>query len=147
MSKLDVSCTESFEQLPQCDWSREFLGYPTRPLYEAVIGNALNAAFGDRRFQPLQRDELPRIELEISALTPPHEVPSYEAIVIGKHGVLLSKDGRRAVFLPQVAPNQRWDRPKTLEQLSLKAGLPADAWKEQARFKVFEAIVFAEGHV
>jgi AMMECR1 domain-containing protein len=31
-----------------------------------------------------------------------------------------------------------------LTQLSLKAGLPADAWKEGASFLVFQADVFGE---
>jgi AMMECR1 domain-containing protein len=31
-----------------------------------------------------------------------------------------------------------------LTRLSLKAGLPADAWKEGANFLVFQAVVFSE---
>jgi len=53
--------------------------------------------------------------------------------------------GRSAVFLPQVAPEQGWDIATTLTHLSVKAGLPGDAWmSEAAEFYVFEAIVFAE---
>jgi AMMECR1 domain-containing protein len=48
------------------------------------------------------------------------------------------------VFLPQVAPEQGWDLETTLQNLSLKAGLPADAWKEGASFQVFQADVFGE---
>jgi AMMECR1 domain-containing protein len=54
------------------------------------------------------------------------------------------KAGRSAVFLPQVAPEQGWDVETMLSHLSLKAGLPKDAWREGARFEVFEAIVFGE---
>jgi AMMECR1 domain-containing protein len=46
--------------------------------------------------------------------------------------------------LPQVAPEQGWDRETTLRHLAQKAGLPADAWKK-AEFQVYEAIVFTEG--
>jgi AMMECR1 domain-containing protein len=71
-------------------------------------------------------------------------VPSPEQIEMGRHGVVLSKGGRRAVFLPQVATETGWDRDRFLSQLSLKAGLSADAWREGARFEVFTAQVFGE---
>ena len=118
--------------------------FPSRPLYKTVIANALNAAFNDPRFRPVTASEINELQIEISMLTPPHPVPSYEDISIGKHGVLLNKEGRRAVFLPQVAPEQGWDLTTTLEHLSEKAGLEKDAWKKGASFEVFEAVVFHE---
>jgi AMMECR1 domain-containing protein len=33
---------------------------------------------------------------------------------------------------------------ETLSSLSMKAGLPPDAWKEGASFKVFESVVLSE---
>lgn len=118
--------------------------FPERALYEAVLGNAINAAFRDYRFPQLTPDELPKISIEISALTPPAPVNSYEDIVVGKHGVLLTKGSNRAVFLPQVAPEQGWDRDTMLNHLAMKAGMPKEAWREGAKFEVFEAIVFGE---
>lgn len=116
-----------------------------RPLYEAVTGRAVDAAFRDPRFQQLQPSEFKRIEIEISALTPSHPVSSWKEIIIGKHGMTLTKDGRSAVFLPQVAPEQGWTLEETLTYLARKAGLPPDAWRaEDAKFTVFEAIVFRE---
>ena len=44
-------------------------------------------------------------------------------IVVGRDGVLLSKEGRSAVFLPQVATEQGWNREEMLDNLCLKAGL------------------------
>ena len=119
--------------------------FPCQPLYRSVFSNALNAAFGDRRFSPLQKDELDDITIEISALTRPRSVPSSDKIQIGIDGMVLNKAGRSAVFLPQVAPEQGWDLNKTLTQLSMKAGLAADDWKEGASFLVFGADVFGEG--
>jgi AMMECR1 domain-containing protein len=58
--------------------------------------------------------------------------------------VFLTKDGRRAVFLPQVATEQGWDRATMLEHLSRKAGLPSDAWRRGATFEVFTAWIFGE---
>ena len=76
----------------------------------------------------------------------PRPVASSEDIVIGKHGIILEKDGRKAVFLPQVAVEQSWELEETLSHLSRKAGLSADAWKDGASFSVFEAVVFGEAH-
>ncbi len=119
--------------------------FPERPLYEAVIGNAVSAAFQDPRFKQLESEELAKVSIEITVLTPPQPVSGYTDIVLGKHGILLSKNDRRAVFLPQVAPEQGWDLDQTLSHLSLKAGLASDDWKTGASFEVFEGIVFHEG--
>jgi AmmeMemoRadiSam system protein B/AmmeMemoRadiSam system protein A len=119
--------------------------YPSQPLYKSVLMNSLNAAFGDRRFGPLQEDEFDDITIEISALTKPIAVPSPDKIRIGIDGMVLNKAGRSAVFLPQVAPEQGWDLDKTLTQLSMKAGLAADDWKQGSSFLVFQADVFSEG--
>ena len=118
--------------------------FPQRPLYKSVIYNALNAAFNDRRFPQLDMAECNDITIEISTLTPPEPVESAEQIRIGIDGIVLKKDGRSAVYLPQVAPEQGWNLEQTLTNLSLKAQLPEDAWKEGARFLVFQADVFSE---
>ena len=118
--------------------------FPRCPLYKSVIANAFNAAFRDRRFRPVSIAECNDIAIEISALTSPRPVESADEIRIGIDGVVLSKNGHSAVYLPQVAPEQGWDVEQTLTNLSLKAKLPKDAWKEGASFLVFQAIVFGE---
>jgi AmmeMemoRadiSam system protein A len=118
--------------------------FPMRALYKAVIDHAIDAGVNDRRFRPVTEADLPLLHYEISALTQPAPVASYNDIALGKHGIVLDKDGRSAVFLPQVPGEQGWDLPTTLTHLSQKAGLPLDAWKEGASFTVFEAIVFGE---
>jgi len=118
--------------------------FPRRPLYKSVIGNAINAAVNDRRFRPVTIDECNDITIEISALTAPKPISSADEIRIGIDGVVLNKDGRSAVFLPQVATEQGWDLNQTLTNLSRKAGLAGDAWKEGASFLVFQAVVFGE---
>ena len=118
---------------------------PMRPLYQAVTARAVDSAFRDPRFPQLTPEEFRRVEIEISALTPARPVNSWQEIEIGRHGMTITKDGRSAVFLPQVAPEQGWNLEQTLTYLSRKAGLPADAWRSpDARFTVFEAIVFKE---
>jgi AmmeMemoRadiSam system protein B/AmmeMemoRadiSam system protein A len=116
----------------------------TEPLYRCVIDNAGNAALRDPRFSPVTSGELPEIEFEISVLTPLQEIAGPEEIEIGRHGVVLEREGHRAVFLPQVAPEQGWDRETMLDHLAMKAGLPRNAWRSGARFEVFEALVFSE---
>ncbi|MGE0085516.1 MAG: AmmeMemoRadiSam system protein B [Desulfococcaceae bacterium] len=115
-----------------------------RPLCQVVGEMALHAAFQDSRFSPLAAAELPRCEIEISVLTPFREVSGPEQIAVGRDGVLIRKHGRSAVFLPQVAPEQGWNRDQMLEHLCQKAGLDADAWKEDTRFFTFQATVFSE---
>lgn len=114
------------------------------PLIEVVGQMALQAAFQDPRFPPLRREELARCSLEISVLTPMQPVAGPSAIVVGRDGVVLRKQGRSAVFLPQVATEQGWDREQLLTQLARKAGLPPDAWRSGAEFLTFQAEVFGE---
>jgi AmmeMemoRadiSam system protein B/AmmeMemoRadiSam system protein A len=114
------------------------------PLCQVVGYCALQAAFNDRRFAPVENDELDEIEIEISVLTPYRRVDGYDDIEIGRDGVLMEKDGRSAVFLPSVAVEQGWSRDEMLSHLSAKAGLAPDAWKKNAEFYTFRAIAFSE---
>jgi AmmeMemoRadiSam system protein B/AmmeMemoRadiSam system protein A len=117
---------------------------PDRPLATLVGTMALQSAFEDTRFNPVTLKELPDLEIEISVLTPMKPVSGFTDIVVGRDGVLLQKGGRSAVFLPQVAPEQGWERDEMLDNLSMKAGLPAGGWREGARFSTFQALVFSE---
>jgi AmmeMemoRadiSam system protein B/AmmeMemoRadiSam system protein A len=119
--------------------------FPRRALHEAVKEQAVNAAFHDPRFPRLREDELSQIDIEVSALSAPYPVDSHEDIEIGRHGIVLCKGSRSAVFLPQVAPEQGWDLAETLTHLALKAGLGPDDWQSGCEFQVFEATVFSEG--
>lgn len=117
---------------------------PRREIWKVVREQALNAAFHDPRFSQLETEELGEIDIEISMLTPPKPVGSWREIEIGRHGMVLTKGGRSAVFLPQVAPEQGWGIEETLTHLAMKAGLPPDAWRSGAEFLVFEAQVIQE---
>ena len=117
---------------------------PRFPLYETVMQAALYAATEDPRFRAVNRPELKRIEYEISVLTPLSKVENPALIEVGRHGLVVAKDGKRGLLLPQVATENRWDREEFLRQTCLKAGLPADAWRQGAEIFSFEAIVFRE---
>lgn len=117
---------------------------PRVPLYQSVINNAVNAAVNDYRFEPVTEAECEHLRIEISALTVPEQVGTAQDIRIGTDGVILQKDQKSAVFLPQVAPEQGWTLEQTLSHLAQKAGLNADAWRQGASFFVFQAEVFGE---
>ena len=112
------------------------------PLYKAVQQCAVYAASEDPRFAPVTPRELADIAVEISVLTTPRKINDARLVQVGKHGLILSRAGRRGVLLPQVATENGWEREEFLSQACLKAGLPADDWKKGATIEVFEAIVF-----
>ncbi|MFC1525090.1 AmmeMemoRadiSam system protein A [Planctomycetota bacterium] len=115
-----------------------------QPLFEGVIDNTINAAVRDPRFLSMTLKEEPEVTIEISALSPLQKIAKAENIIVGNHGVYLIKNGYSAVFLPQVAPEQGWDRETMLEHLCLKAGLDRDAWRKDTEFYVFTTQVFSE---
>jgi AmmeMemoRadiSam system protein A len=117
---------------------------PEESLYQSVHHNAVNAALRDPRFQPVAPSELGRIRLDVSILSPIRDISSLAEFKVGKQGIILSKSGRRAVFLPEVAVEQGWSMEETLTHLSRKAGLPAEAWRKDASFQVFESYVLSE---
>lgn len=114
---------------------------PRDALWRSVAHSAVSAARHDPRFTPVEPDELAALSLEVSVLSPPRPIPSWRDFRVGEQGITLEKWGRRAVFLPEVAREQGWSAEETLMHLSIKAGLPSDAWKEGANFHVFTSQV------
>lgn len=126
---------------------RGCIGYtaPIQPLCFTVRDVAIQAAINDRRFTPVKESELPYISYEISVLSPFRKVIDINNIHIGEHGLLIQKGTTAGLLLPQVASEYKWDRITFLEQTCRKAGLPANAWKDEETdiFK-FSAFVFSE---
>jgi AmmeMemoRadiSam system protein B/AmmeMemoRadiSam system protein A len=115
-----------------------------RPLYRAVQEMAVAAATEDPRFPPLTREELERVRLEISVLSPFRRLTDPAQVEVGTHGLLIIKGGQQGLLLPQVAVEEGWDREAFLEGLCRKAGLPAGCWREDATLYAFTAVVFGE---
>jgi AmmeMemoRadiSam system protein A len=106
---------------------------------------AVAAAVDDPRFPPLQKRELQDLGIEITVLSRLSSIGGIEEIEVGKHGVYMVAKGRSAVFLPQVATEQGWSREELLDNLCLKAGLSASAWRSSdAAFQVFEGCCIEE---
>jgi len=115
------------------------------PLDESIRETARSSAFQDFRFRPLEREDWPDIEIEISVLTPLTRIDSVSEIIPGLHGVYLRKGANSGIFLPQVATEQGWNLEELLAHLCAKAGLPPDAWKSSdAELSIFTALVFSE---
>ncbi len=124
---------------------RGCIGYieGVRPLYLAVMENAVSAAARDPRFSPVKENELENIDIEISVMTPLEAIDDPRQVEVGRHGVVIEKGASRGVLLPQVAVEQGWDREQFLEGVCRKAGLARDAWKEST-LRIFGAQVFGE---
>ena len=126
-----------------------------RPLVEDLIENSINAAFYDPRFEPVIAEELENVEIEISVLTKPVQLQFSDyndllkKIKAPEDGIILSKEGKRSTFLPVVwehfKTNGRYYKEGFLTELSLKAGLMPNAWKEkECKIEIYHAILIRE---
>jgi 8-oxo-dGTP diphosphatase len=116
-----------------------------RPLIESVKHCAVGAATRDTRFSPVTREEVASLHIGISVLTPVQALPRMEALVVGKHGLLVEQGPRRGVLLPEVASEQGWTREQFLSATCRKAGLPLDAWRDPStRLSVFTTLKIEE---
>ena len=101
-------------------------------LYLDVIDNAINSGFNDYRFEPLEKDELEDVKIEISVLSIPKKLGLGKNVfekIDNKTGIILKNENGSATFLPQVW-EQIPDKKIFLEELSRKAGLDKDAWED-----------------
>jgi AmmeMemoRadiSam system protein A len=118
---------------------------PEGDLARTVPRFALRAALEDPRFPALTAQELSECTIEVSVLTAPRSLEDPEEIVIGRDGLILEFGGRRGLLLPQVATEWEFDRTTFLGELSRKAGLPPEAWRQPgAKLWSFQAEVFSE---
>jgi uncharacterized protein (TIGR00296 family) len=125
--------------------------YPNLPLGEAIVDAAISAATSDPRFEPIRIDELDKLKLEVTVLSPmelikakPKDLP--KEIIIGKHGLLVKKGIYSGLLLPQVPVEQCWDAEEFLSYTCLKANLPPDAWwDEDTKIYRFAGQIFSEG--
>lgn len=129
---------------------RGCIGYITaiKPLFETVKEMAISAAFSDPRFSPLHTDELPKVEIEISVLSPLQKITDVRLIEVGKHGLMVRKGIYSGLLLPQVAAEYKWNREQFLAHTCQKAGLAPTIWKTGGLdMEIFTAVVFSESSV
>jgi len=117
------------------------------PLAKVVAEVAVKSALQDPRFSPLSAEEFEGASLEVSVLSPLQPVKDIGDIRIGVHGLLVEREGRRGLLLPQVALEYGWDVPQFLGNTCKKAGLRESAWKETGtNVFMFTAEVCDEDH-
>lgn len=124
---------------------RGCIGYimAAQPVWQTVAETARAAAFDDPRFDPVTPDEASKLNIEISVLSPMFPIKP-EEVLVGIHGLLVTKGAHRGLLLPQVPTEMGWNRDVFLAQTCIKAGLPPDAWKTGATLQAFTAEVFGE---
>jgi AmmeMemoRadiSam system protein B/AmmeMemoRadiSam system protein A len=139
----------AFVTITESGGLRGCIGYTSavKPLYLTVRDTATLAALRDPRFHRVSVEELPRLEYEVSVLSPLRRVDDVQHIRIGEHGLLMKNGDREGLLLPQVPVEQHWDRTQFLEETCRKAGLPSNCWKdEDTDIFSFTAVVFGEHH-
>ena len=115
------------------------------PLRKTIKEAALLAAKEDPRFPPVTAHEWKNITIEVSVLSPPFDMPDYDSIVLGKHGVIIREGFRSGLFLPQVPIEHDMDKDEFLTALCKKTGLPPKLWtQKQLKMEAFTAEVFSE---
>ncbi len=113
-----------------------------RPLIQDVAENAFAAAFQDPRFPPLREEERSALSLSISVLSPSHpmtfsdEENLLKQLSPGTDGLIISDQGRRALFLPSV-----WEslpEPAAfMANLKRKAGMAVNHWSDTFKAERF----------
>ncbi len=103
---------------------------------------SVSAALYDNRFEPVHREDLDEMTIELSVLSPRQRMDDPSQIELGKHGIFIEKGSFRGTLLPQVPLKQGWDLEQFLGNCSeYKAGIGWDGWKTADVF-TYEATVF-----
>ncbi len=103
---------------------------PDVPVGTAVVDAATWAALDDPRFPSVRPGELARLHIEVSILGPMVRLADPMAFRLGVDGIVVERDGRRGLLLPEVASALDDDRVAMLEMACRKAGLEASAWRQ-----------------
>lgn len=116
------------------------------PLIETVCRMAVSSCLYDPRFggDRITVKELPRLDIEISVLSPMVQTDSPESLRLGVDGIYITDGHTSGCFLPQVATETGWSVEEFLGYCSThKAGLDYDAWREPGvEVYLFTAEVF-----
>lgn len=94
-----------------------------RCIVDDVGSNAVAAGTRDPRTQACKLDDVDKLDVELSILSPLSPLASEADIRVGTDGVVLIADYRRATFLPVMWERLR-DVATFMAELKYKAGLP-----------------------
>ncbi len=116
-----------------------------QPLGRAVASAGASAAVRDPRFMPVTARELPAIHIDVSVLGPAVPLADPMAFRPGIDGIIVARDGRRALLLPEVATDLGWGAREMLDAVCEKAGLEGHAWHDpRTRLSVFRTVRVSE---
>lgn len=120
-------------------------------LYQAVIKAARDAAFNDKRFEGVKKDEFEDIEIEVAVIinsrllrvSKPEDY--FREINIGHDGLMIRSGIYSAVLLPSPEMTYDWDAERLLRYLCQSAGMTLDSWRGLNQdIYVFQCQIFAE---
>jgi MEMO1 family protein len=110
-------------------------------LHQLVKHMAVSAAC-DSRFRNIAHQDLEKMEIEISVLSPLRKINSPEEFIPGRHGIYIKKGLNTGTYLPKVAHITGWSKEELLGHCSRdKALIGWDGWKTAELF-IYEAFVF-----
>jgi len=116
--------------------------FETLPLSTGLSSYALTSALQDHRFSPISLRELPSLQVSVTLLTDFEDASGPMDWELGVHGLRISfhARGKRygACYLPDVAPEQGWNKEETVVSLMRKAGWGGrkETWEEVGDMKV-----------
>ncbi|HEY2413202.1 MAG TPA: AmmeMemoRadiSam system radical SAM enzyme [Pirellulaceae bacterium] len=111
-----------------------FLGQEV-PLGQALVHAAQRTATDDHRFPSVAPRELGHLDVEVWLLSNQQPVAAKgearrDVVQIGKHGLQIARGENRGLLLPGVAVDNGLNAEQFLDQVCLKAELPAAAWRQ-----------------
>lgn len=110
------------------------IGPTTGSIGEEIIQNAISASTRDPRFPKLTEDELEDLEISVDVLMEPEPIETLDDLDVKKYGVIVSKDFRRGLLLPNL---EGVDTPEYQVSIALqKAGISPDEDFKMERFEV-----------
>ena len=116
-----------------------------QPLLQTIRDSAVSC-LQDPRFtnMPVTLSDLPRLDLELSVLSPLVQAAHPLDFEPLEDGIYLFCAGRSGTFLPQVARQTGWSREQLLARLCTeKMGLPSSSWQDPTTTKLlkYKAVV------
>ena len=98
---------------------------------EAVKTAVIDAAFFDKRYRKLGREEIPFIEIEITIIDRLVKIGDFLDFKPGIHTIYIKYLNKSAVMQGQIALEKRHSREDFLRAVCRKAGLPETAYMER----------------
>ncbi len=118
-----------------------------RPLIQDIITNAKNSAYGDPRFNPVEKSEIKDLKIAVSILSAPKQMKFKDEedllnqIRKDVDGIIIKDGNYQAVYLPSVW-EQLPDKREFLNTLKVKAGMSPNHFS-----KTFEAYRFETEYI